>query len=258
MAVDNEVYDRLGDGWWDQRNPLNVLHGSMTPGRMSYLREVLARAGAGSDGRPRTLDVGCGGGFLAEELARLGHRVVGVDPSLVSLRTARRHAAGGGLQIDYRHGVGEDLPAGDAEFDLVLCCDVLEHVDDPDAVVAEIARVLRPGGLFFFDTVNRTSASRLLVVKAMQEWRWTRITDAAVHDWAMFLTPAELSRLLDRHGLDAGELVGLAPRCSALSAVLQLVAARRGRITYGELSRRLDMGKVTTLSLAYMGSATRR
>lgn len=253
--MDDEVYDRLGEGWWDERNPLNVLHGSMTPGRMAYLREVLAGAAAGR--HLRTLDVGCGGGFLAEELARLGHQVVGVDPSRVSLATARRHAAGQGLEIDYRHGRGEDLPAGDAGFDLVVCCDVLEHVHDLDRVVAEIARVLRPGGLFFFDTVNRTARSRLLVVKAVQEWRWTRLTDVAFHDWSMFIRPDELSRLLCRHGLDVGELVGLAPRRNPLSSVLDVVAARRGRITYGELSRRLDMGKVATMSLSYMGSATR-
>jgi 2-polyprenyl-6-hydroxyphenyl methylase / 3-demethylubiquinone-9 3-methyltransferase len=256
MAIDNDVYNRLGEGWWDESNPLNILHGSMTPGRMAYFGEVLARHPSTGPARPATLDVGCGGGFLSEHLARLGHRVVGVDPSPVSLETARRHAAGASLDIDYRHGFGEHLPAADAEFDVVVCCDVLEHVDDLDRVVSEIARVLRPGGLFFFDTINRTRASRLLAIKVMQEWRWTRITDAALHDWSMFIPPAELSRLLTRHRFHVGEVVGLGPRRSIPSSVLQFVAARRGRITYGELSRRLDIGRVENVSISYMGSAT--
>jgi 2-polyprenyl-6-hydroxyphenyl methylase / 3-demethylubiquinone-9 3-methyltransferase len=256
MAIDNDVYDRLGDGWWDESNPLNILHGSMTPGRMAYLREVLAGHRLPS-AVPTTLDLGCGGGFLSEELARLGHRVVGVDPSSVSLETARRHAGQGGLAVDYRQGFGEALPADDDEFDVVICCDVLEHVADLTRVVSEVGRVLRPGGLFFFDTINRTWTSRLLAIQVMQEWRWTRITDAAIHEWSMFITPAELAEVLGRRGFEVGDMVGLGPRRDILSSVLQFVAARRGKITYGELSRRLDIGQVQDMSVSFMGSAVR-
>jgi 2-polyprenyl-6-hydroxyphenyl methylase / 3-demethylubiquinone-9 3-methyltransferase len=185
MPIDNDLYNRIGESWWDEGNPLNILHG-ITPGRFAYLREILTnRLGLDPAGL-RVLDIGCGGGFVAEEFARLGCQVVGVDPSEVSIETARRHATATALDVDYRVGSGERLPVGDGEFDLALCCDVLEHVSDLDAVVSEIARALKPQGIFLFDTPNRTLASKLLVIKVMQEWRFTRFIDAALHDWAIF------------------------------------------------------------------------
>ena len=255
MPIDNDVYDRLGAGWWDEDNPLNLLHGSCTPGRMSYFRDVLARRGV--DGG-RALDIGCGAGFITEELASLGFTAMGIDPSSVAIDTARAHAARGGLAIEYVVGAGEELPFPDAAFDLVACCDVLEHVRDLDGVVAETARVLRPGGLYLFDTINRTRRSRLLAILAMQEWRLTRIVDTSIHEWSMFITPAELEATLARHGLELEEVAGLAPRASWPDIVGALRATRRGRIGYGELSHRLDFGRVESLALSYMGFAVRR
>ena len=256
MAVDNEVYDRLGETWWDEGSPLNVLHGSITPGRFAYFRGVLARRLGAEVAGLRALDIGCGGGFLAEEFAALGCQVTGVDPSPVSIGVARAHAAGRGLRIDYRVGAGEDLPVADAAFDLAYCCDVLEHVSDVDRVIAETARALRPGGLYLFDTINRTHASKLLAIKAMQQWPLTRLTDMAIHDWDMFITPAELAGTLERHGLVPGEMTGLGARARPLAVLGGFVSARRGRITYGELSRRLDVGRVTSTAISYMGFAT--
>ncbi len=258
MPIDNEIYNREGEGWWEEDNPLNVLHGSITPGRFAYFRDVLtSRLGL----RPwdvRALDIGCGGGFLAEEFAHLGCRVVGVDPSAVSIETARRHAAASGLDVDYRVGSGERLPVADGEFDLVTCCDVLEHVSDLDAVTSETARVLKPGGIFLFDTLNRTLASKLLAIKVMQEWRLTRFIDATVHEWAMFIKPEELVVTLGRHGLRIGEIVGLGPPVEKKPLVLlNFIRANRGRISCGELSRRLDTGQVKSTSVAYMGFATK-
>jgi len=115
MPIDNDVYDREGAGWWEEDNALNILHGSMTPGRLTYFREVLTERLRLDTAGLRALDVGCGGGFLAEEFARLGCQVVGVDPSAVSIDTARRHASDAGLDIDYRIGAGEQLPVSDGE-----------------------------------------------------------------------------------------------------------------------------------------------
>jgi len=203
-GVDNGVYDRLGGSWWDETSLLNVLHGSVTPGRFAYFRDVLARQfGAGAAGL-RVLDIGCGGGFLAEEFAALGCRVTGVDPSPASINAARAHGAGRGLLIDYRVGVGEELPVPDAAFGVACCCDVLEHVSDVDRVISETARVLEPGGLYLFDTINRTRTSKLLAIKAAQQWRLTRLTDVAFHDWDMFITPAELAAAgVDLANIDA-------------------------------------------------------
>jgi 2-polyprenyl-6-hydroxyphenyl methylase/3-demethylubiquinone-9 3-methyltransferase len=255
IPIDNDLYDRMGEGWWEEGNPLNLLHGSITPSRFAYFREVLTNRLGLDPGRLRALDIGCGGGFLAEEFARLGCRVVGVDPSAVSIETARRHAAATGLDVDYRVGSGERLPAADCEFDLAYCCDVLEHVSDLDAVISETARALKAEGIFLFDTINRTPTSKLVAIKAMQEWRLTRLIDATVHEWAMFIKPEELVVTLGRHGLRIGEIVGLGPRSRKPLVLLNFLRAKTGRISYGELSRRLDVGQVKSTSLSYMGFA---
>ena len=117
------------------------------------------------------LDVGCGGGVLTEDLSRLGFTAFGLDPSGPSLAVARDHALSGGLSISYIRGTGEAIPFAPASFDVVFCCDVLEHVRDLRAVVAEISRVLKPGGMFFYDTLNRNLYSLLVVIKVAQEWR---------------------------------------------------------------------------------------
>jgi 2-polyprenyl-6-hydroxyphenyl methylase/3-demethylubiquinone-9 3-methyltransferase len=254
-SVDNDVYDRLGGSWWDETSPLNVLHGSITPGRFAYFRDVLARQFGAEAAGVRVLDIGCGGGFLAEEFAALGCRVTGIDPSGASVGAARAHAARRGLRIDYRVGAGEDLPAPDAAFGVACCCDVLEHVSDVDRVISETARVLEPGGLFLFDTLNRTRISKLLAIKAAQEWPLTRLTDIAFHDWDMFITPAELAAVLERHGLALGETTGLGARATPFAALRSLASARLGRISYGELSRRLDVGQVSSTAVSYMGYA---
>jgi 2-polyprenyl-6-hydroxyphenyl methylase/3-demethylubiquinone-9 3-methyltransferase len=256
-SVDNDVYDRLGESWWDETSLLNLLHGSVTAGRFAYFRGVLTRQVGAEVAGLRVLDIGSGGGFLAEEFAALGCRVTGVDPSPVSVDAARAHAAERGLRIDYRTGAGEELPVSDASFGVACCCDVLEHVSDVDRVISEAARALEPGGLFLFDTINRTLKSRLLAIKAAQEWRLTRLTDVAVHDWDMFITPAELTAVLRRHGLAPGEITGLGPRARPLTMLRSYANARLGRITYGELSRRLDAGQVTSTAMSYMGFAAR-
>src|SRR4051794_4955189 len=171
LAVDNSVYDRLGTTWWNDESPLVLLHGSMTAGRMGYFRDVLARLGRlpTVDGRWTALDIGSGGGFLAEEFCRLGFAVTGVDPSRVSVETAQAHAFAGGLDIGYRVGSGEYLPVEDAGYDVACCSDVLEHVEDVDRVLAETTRAVRPRGMFFFHPPRRTPAHQV-VMKATPGW----------------------------------------------------------------------------------------
>jgi 2-polyprenyl-6-hydroxyphenyl methylase/3-demethylubiquinone-9 3-methyltransferase len=256
MPIDKDLYDRLGDSWWDEDNPLNLLHGSFTPGRFAYFREVLARLGREPQGL-RVLDLGCGGGFMAEEFARLGCQVVGIDPSPVSIHTARQHAASVGLDIDYLVASGENLAVRDSAFDLACCCDVLEHVADLELVIQQTARVLKENGLYFFDTINRTTASKLLAVKVVQEWRLTRLIDTPAHVWDMFIRPAELTLVLQRYGLRLDEITGLGPRANKLRILLDFVRTRRGRLTYGELSRRMDLGPVNRQDISYLGFATK-
>lgn len=256
MPIDNDVYDRLGGSWWDENSPLRLLHG-ITPGRFAYFLDVLARQRAIATSGLCALDIGCGGGFLAEEFAALGCQVTGIDPSPASIGAARAHAATRGLRIDYRLGSGERLPVQDSVYELAYCCDVLEHVSDVDQVISETARVLKPGGLYLFDTINRTARSKLVAINLMQQWPLTRVVDAGFHDWDMFIKPAELAGLCARHGLTIGEITGLGPRASLPSVLAGFVAARRGRISYAEFGRRLDMGRVTSTAVSYMGFATK-
>jgi 2-polyprenyl-6-hydroxyphenyl methylase / 3-demethylubiquinone-9 3-methyltransferase len=258
-SVDNDVYNRIGETWWEEDSPLAFLHGSMTTGRMQYFRAVLTRLGGlPTDERQRTaLDVGSGGGFLAEEFCRLGFAVTGVDPSEVSVSSAAAHAARSGLEIDYRVGTGEALPVEAASADVAYCSDVLEHVQDVDQVLAETARALKPGGIYLFDTLNRTLLSKVLT-EASQQWRLTRVIDFTLHDWTAFLRPDELADHLHRHGLTMQETVGLGPRAKPWTVAGSIVQLRRGRLSYRQLSERLEFGRVRFKSLSYMGFAQKQ
>jgi 2-polyprenyl-6-hydroxyphenyl methylase/3-demethylubiquinone-9 3-methyltransferase len=256
MGIDNQIYNRLGASWWDETSPLNVLHGSFTPGRFAYFRAVLARTGRRTAGA-RALDVGCGGGFMAEEFARLGCRVIGIDPSPVSITTARQHAESSGLKIEYAVAAGERLPLGSESFEIAYCCDVLEHVSNLDLVIKETARVLEPGGIYLFDTINRTTASKLLAIKVVQDWRLTRLVDTQLHSWEMFIKPTELEETLGRHGLRLGEITGLGPRSNKAALLWNFIQARRGRITFGRLSHLMDVGEVKDTDVSYLGYATK-
>lgn len=167
------------------------------------------RAAFGGFRDKRVLDVGCGGGILAESLAREGAHVTGVDPSEQSLGAARAHAAQGGLTIDYRPGTAEDLASWGPEerFDLVFAVDVLEHVDDFDRALAGLATVLAPGGGLGFLTHNRTPAAFLQLVWG--EEYVARTSPEGLHDFARFRTPAELEHGLVRRGMVVQDMKGV-------------------------------------------------
>ena len=257
MPVDNLLYDRLAAGWWDESGFLHAL-AALNPARLGYMRRVLADELHLELTGLELLDVGCGGGLLAEELARLGCAVTGVDPSPESLTVARAHAAAGGLPIRYESGSGEALPFAAESFGVVCCCDVLEHVHDVGQVVGEIARVLRPGGVFLYDTINRTFRSRLIVIGLLQEWSWTALMPPRLHDWSMFIRPTELARLLEQHGLEPQGLRGLRPRANPLRAIRALRQRRRGVLSHAEAVARMDLGESSDTSVSYIGYARKR
>jgi 2-polyprenyl-6-hydroxyphenyl methylase/3-demethylubiquinone-9 3-methyltransferase len=257
VGTNNSLYDQDGDLWWDDNQPLSVLRTGLSPVRLAYFQQVLAQLGIDPIGK-QVLDVGCGGGLLAEPLARLGCRVTGIDPSEPSLVTARAHATDGGFHIAYVRGTGEHLPFDAASFDVVCCCDVLEHVQDVDRVVTEIARVLKDGGVFFFDTINRTIASRMVMITLAQDWPLTHIAPPGLHDWRLFIRPTELRAILAQHGLRPGGMVGFTPG-GGLRTLLYLVASliqlKCGAITYGEFGRRLQLTTGRSLAISYAGYA---
>ncbi len=162
MPIDNTIYDRLAETWWQEDSPLYLLRTAVNPARFGYFRSVLGRTLGLDCADRRTLDVGCGGGLLAEEFAHLGCHVTGIDPSGPSVAAARAHAAAAAVNVAYCVAAGEALPFRDASFEIVYCCDVLEHVGDVERVVAESARVLRPGGVYLYDAIrwSRSSSCR--------------------------------------------------------------------------------------------------
>ncbi|MCS7225892.1 MAG: bifunctional 2-polyprenyl-6-hydroxyphenol methylase/3-demethylubiquinol 3-O-methyltransferase UbiG [Gloeomargarita sp. SKYB31] len=189
---DLTYYDRHADQWWQPGGSLNVL-AYLNPARFAFFDQFLPDWQG-----VRVLDVGCGGGLTCEFLAQRGARVSGVDPSAGSIAVAREHAQRQGLEIDYRLGAGEALPYPDSEFQAVVCVDVLEHVQDVAQVVRECSRVLQPGGLFFFDTINRTWESHVLMIWLLEDV--LRQIPQGIHDWKKFITPAELDQILQQAG----------------------------------------------------------
>lgn len=253
MPVDNDLYDSLADSWWDEKGVLATLQ-ALNPARFGYMRRVLAESGLDLQGR-KTLDIGCGGGLLAEEFARLGCDVTGIDPSEGSIAAAREHARREGLQIEYRVGSGEALPFPGAAFEIVYCCDVLEHVADLPRVISEAARVLAPGGVFLYDTINRTLRSKLIAIKLLQEWKSTRLLPPDLHDWNHFIKPEELRSLLIARGLEPRGLTGLRPAVNPLRAIRILRDRARGKLTYFEALHKLEMRESQDTGLSYMGWA---
>jgi 2-polyprenyl-6-hydroxyphenyl methylase/3-demethylubiquinone-9 3-methyltransferase len=254
MPVDNALYDARTDIWWDETQPLSALKTAINPGRMAYMQGVLEQHGWSARGRT-ALDVGCGGGIMAEEVAALGFKVTGVDPSENSLATARRHAAESGLDITYVIAGGESVPYPDASFDLVYCCDVLEHVDEVSRVISEAARVLKPDGIYLYDTINRTAVSRFVMIKLFQEWRATAFMPAQLHDWSSFIKPSELEESLELAGLRQVDSVGLKPSVNPVGLIRLLRELKRGRITPAEMGRLSPMVISGDRSVLYAGHA---
>jgi len=256
MPADNEIYNQPGDIWWDEHQPLHAIRTSLNPARIEYFASAFAATGLDPAGKV-VVDVGCGGGLLAEEIARLGAAVIGVDPSASSIETARAHAAQAGLVIDYRIGAGEHLPVDDASADVVYCVDVLEHVADLDAVIAETARVLKPGGLYLFDTINRTRLSRFVMIKLSQDWPGTAWMPANLHDWDQFVTPGELRAALARHGLHERGMAGMSPGISPPALIRLMRQLKKGRFSYAEFGRRASFALGQDLRITYIGHATK-
>ena len=253
VTTDNTLYDTLSDSWWDENSLLNLLKTTVNPWRVPYFAGLLGTHL--DDAEPTLLDVGCGGGLLAEEFARLGCRVTGIDPSDSSLQTARQHALEQGLAIDYQCGLGDRLPFASDSFDVVTCCDVLEHIEDWDATIAEIARVLKPGGLFLFDTINRTAYSWLVNIIIAQELPYTSFMPRNMHVWPMFIKPDELKASMQRHGMQQRDLVGASPKGSPLKALSAIRRFKKGRSTAAEVGAVAAMRPSRNVRGSYMGYA---
>ncbi|HZK91542.1 MAG TPA: bifunctional 2-polyprenyl-6-hydroxyphenol methylase/3-demethylubiquinol 3-O-methyltransferase UbiG [Stellaceae bacterium] len=198
--------------WWDPAGSFQPLH-RLNPARLDFIRRELdAHFGR----EPRSLtpfagltlcDIGCGGGLIAEPLARLGFTATAIDADDEAIEIARDHAAAGGLDIDYRAGTAESLVEAGAQFDVVLALEIVEHVADLEAFLAACGRLVKPGGAFIGATLNRTPQSyALAIVGAEYVMRWL---PRGTHDWRRFLRPSEFVLGLRRAGLNATRLSGL-------------------------------------------------
>ena len=204
MRNDLTIYDKVADRWWsDDLRWVRTLK-NLVPGRLGWFDRFIDWP------EKDVLDLGCAGGFMAEAMATRGANVTGIDPAAEAIAAARSHARASGLRIAYDIGVGEELPYADASFDAVICVDVLEHVRDLGRVLAEVARVLRPGGLILFDTINRNPMAHFVTITVAEDL--LGLLPTGTHDPAMFIKPQELRRAMHAAGLVPGPMTGLGPR----------------------------------------------
>lgn len=211
-AVEVERFSRLAAEWWDPLGKFRPLH-QIGPPRLAFVRErasmyygLDATALRVLDGLT-AIDIGCGGGLVAEPLARMGAKVTAIDPSQRNIAIAKDHAEAQGLTIDYRAATIEDLVSAGETFDIVVCLEVVEHVPDIPAFVATCAKALKPGGLAVFSTINRNFKSwALAIVGAEYVLGWL---PRGTHQWDRFVTTDEMTRHLESAGLTPGQFAGI-------------------------------------------------
>jgi 2-polyprenyl-6-hydroxyphenyl methylase/3-demethylubiquinone-9 3-methyltransferase len=208
-----QKFAALASEWWNPEGKFRPLH-RLNPIRLSFVRD-LAATRFGRNARSvgcfeglSLLDVGCGGGILAEPMARMGFRVTGIDPAEQNIDVARTHADEASLPITYRCAVVEDFQDGTSNFDVVVCMEVVEHVADLRAFLRAASRLVAPGGLMFVATINRTLKS-LVLAKVMAEYILSWIP-VGTHDWNRFIEPPTLRRMLEESGLNPLKTQGMA------------------------------------------------
>jgi 2-polyprenyl-6-hydroxyphenyl methylase/3-demethylubiquinone-9 3-methyltransferase len=258
MSINNDIYSVQASGWWDENHFLYLLKTGMNPARFGYFREAFTNQLGLQPSSLSVLEVGCGGGILSEEFAKVGFRVTGIDPSVPSLETARTHAAQEGLAIEYRQANGESIPFGAGTFDVVVCCDVLEHVNDLEKTILEVARVLKPGGMFCYDTINRTEESRKANIFAAQDFVLTSFFPPNTHVWDKFITPDELLALFKKVGFENRDMTGLNSGLPDLQVAGLLIRRKLGLLSFAELGRRLKFQTGGGLQASYLGWAVKK
>ena len=211
-AAEVARFSALAAEWWNPHGKFGVLH-KFNPVRLAYIRDHASQhfsrdpKGAKPFAGLRLLDIGCGGGLLSEPMARLGFEVVGADASEKNIKTAATHAAEGELAIDYRATTAEALAAADERFDVILNMEVIEHVADLNLFMKSCASMLKPSGLMFVASINRTAkAYALAIVGAEYVLGWL---PRGTHDWNKFVKPLELDTALARAGLEMGKETGV-------------------------------------------------
>ena len=237
--IDNSIYDKYGERWYTAfDDPVALLRAenkAKFPWILNKLRTLCDHKGS-------ILDVGCGGGFLSNELARQGYSVTGVDVSPESLKVAAAHDVTG--TVKYEMADAFKLPYSDASFDALTAMDFLEHIENPEQVISEFSRVLKPGGLFFFHTFNRNPLAWLVVIKLL-EWFIVN-TPKNMHVINLFIKPEELRRYTEKAGMEVLTMVGIKPKFSTIDWRM---------VKTGIVSENLEFTLTKSTMLSYMGVA---
>jgi 2-polyprenyl-6-hydroxyphenyl methylase / 3-demethylubiquinone-9 3-methyltransferase len=242
-VVNNDFYDHLGNQWYEASDHPVALLRAENRARIPWIVKKITDAYCNK--KCAILDIGCGGGFLTNALASLGHHVAGIDLSQESLEIARLKDET--RTVQYCQGNGYALPFGNNHFETVCAMDLLEHVSQPGQIILEASRVLKPGGIFFFHTFNRTVWSWLFALKGI-EW-FVPNTPPRMHVYKYFIKPNELTTLLNQHQLSVCKMHGLMPAWN--KAFFQLLIRRRIPEGFAFKIKR-------SLSCGYMGFAQKR
>jgi len=222
-----EKFSALAHRWWDPQSEFKPLH-QINPLRLDWIDRLSPLAGKSA------LDIGCGGGILAESMARRGARVKGIDLSDKALKVAQLHSLESRIEVDYEAVSAEDLALrSPSAFDVVTCMELLEHVPDPASTVRACARLSRPGGQVFFSTLNRNLKSYLFAVIGAEYV--LKLLPKGTHDYAKFIKPSELARYARDSGLAVRSIIGM---------------------TYNPLARTYALGEDTDVN--YLVHATRQ
>ena len=249
--INTEAYDHLGERWYTAfDDPIALLRAQSRLRNPWIIEKIAAEFGAAL---PRQiLDIGCGAGFLANELAKVPHHVTGIDLSLGALEVARKHDVTGTVQ--YLTADAEVLPFEARRFDVVCAMDFLEHVESPAKLIQEISRVLKPGGIFFFHTFNRNPVSGLLAIKAL-EW-FIRGTPKNMHLYRLFIQPQELTRYCKAADIEVQQFIGLTPDVGALLR-LEKLPLLLGALRKRQIPEHFEFKMSQSLTVGYSGFARR-
>jgi len=221
-----DKFSALAHRWWDPNSEFKPLH-EINPLRLQWIDQHAGLAGK------TALDVGCGGGILAESMAGQGAAVTGIDLAEKSLKVARLHLLESGCQVDYQCVAAEDFAAArPGSFDVVTCMEMLEHVPDPGSIVRACATLVKPGGWVFLSTLNRNPKSYLYAIVGAEYV--LNLLPKGTHDWARFIKPAELARHVRAAGLEVADMSGItynpvsrAYKLEADSSVNYMMACRK-------------------------------
>ena len=195
-------FSELSAHWWDTQGELRTLH-EINPLRLQYINDRAHLNGK------KVLDIGCGGGILAESMAKIGAQVTGIDMSESSIQVAKLHQYESGTDVDYLVTTAEALATTHAgEFDVITCLEMLEHVPDPASIIAAAARLVKPGGQLFFSTINRTLKSYLFAIIGAEYV--LKLIPKNTHDYAKFIRPSELADWMRAADLNVDEITGMA------------------------------------------------